>query len=121
MLRIASNLSFPKDAVTQTFGLLARRGSGKTYLEMKMTEEFVKAGLQTIFVDSMGVAWGLRASADGKGAGLPITIMGGEHGDVPLVPTAGRVIADLLAREPVTCILDIGEFRKNEQRRFMMD
>lgn len=30
-LKVAENLSLPADAVTQTFGFLGRKGSGKTY------------------------------------------------------------------------------------------
>lgn len=120
-LRISTSLALPIDAVTQTFGILAIKGVGKTYTELKMGEEFLKADLQTIFIDAMGVCWGLRASADGRGPGLSITIMGGDHADVPLVPTAGKVVADLLARENFPCILDISDFRKGEQRRFVMD
>jgi|FLYK01.1.fsa_nt_gi hypothetical protein len=120
-LHIAQGLALPLSAVTEVFGILARRGAGKTYTELKMAEEFVKAGLQIISIDSMGVFWGLRASADGKGSGLPVTIMGGDHADVPLVPTAGKVVAEVLAREPVSAILDVSDFRKNEQRRFVAD
>jgi hypothetical protein len=35
-------------------------------------------------VDSVGVWWGLHSSADGQHEGLPMVVMGGEHGDVPL-------------------------------------
>ena len=40
-------------------------------------------------MDPKGDWWGLRAAADGKGPGLPIVIVGGEHGDVPLEVGAG--------------------------------
>jgi len=120
-LHVFSGLALPKDAVTQTFGVLAIKGVGKTYLEMKLFEELVKLGLQAIAIDSMGVFWGLRAAANGVGPGLRVTIFGGERADVPLVPTAGRVIAELLARENIPAILDISDFRKNEQRRFVAD
>ena len=120
-LRISDALTLPISAITEVIGILALRGVGKTYTELKMAEEFVKAGLQIISLDSMGVFWGLRASADGKGPGLPVTIMGGDHADVPLVPTAGKVVAAVLAGEPISAILDISDFRKNEQRRFVAD
>jgi hypothetical protein len=120
-IRLSPDLTLPLSAVTEVFGILARRDSGKTYTELKMAEQFVGAGLQVVSIDSMGVFWGLRASADGRGPGLPITIMGGSHADVPLVPTAGKVVAEVLAREPISAILDISDFRKNEQRRFVCD
>lgn len=120
-LHIFDGLLIPKDAVTQTMGILAIKDAGKTYCQLKMGEQFLKHNLPSTFIDSMGVCWGLRSSADGKGEGFPITIMGGEHADVPLVPTAGKVVADLIARENISCVLDISDFRKHEQKRFVLE
>ena len=36
----------------------------------------------------------VSAAADGKHPGLPIVILGGDHGDVPLDVAAGQLIAD---------------------------
>jgi hypothetical protein len=120
-LRLGPGFSVPLDAVTQTFALLAKRGSGKTYTAAVMVEEMVAAGLPVAVLDPVGVLWGLRASADGKGPGLPVIILGGDHGDVPLEVTAGTVIADFVidARRPV--VLDLSLFRKGEQARFVTD
>lgn len=118
-LRISEELSLPLEAITQTFALLAKRGSGKTYTAAVMVEEMAAANLPVAVVDPVGVLWGLRASADGKGPGLPVVILGGEHGDVPLEPDAGEIIADFVieARRPV--VLDLSLFRKGEQARFV--
>lgn len=118
-LRIARGLALPTEAVTQTFAILAKRGVGKTYTAAVMVEEMVKAGLPVVVVDPIGVWWGLRSSADGKSEGLPVTILGGEHGDVPLEPGAGEVIADALVDDPFPAVLDLGLFRKGEQIKFM--
>ncbi len=121
VLRISKSLALPIDAVTETIGILAIKGVGKSYLEMLLAEQMLANNLPIIPIDSMGIFWGLRAHANGRSKGLPITIMGGDHADVPLVPTAGRVVAELLARENFACILDVSDFRKNEQRRFVME
>jgi hypothetical protein len=118
-LRIADNLTLPLEAVTQTFALLAKRGVGKTYTTLVMVEEMLKAGLQVVFADPVGVAWGLRASADGKGPGLPIVVLGGDHGDLPLEVTAGGIIADLIVDQHLSVVLDLSHLRKGEQTRFM--
>jgi DNA helicase HerA-like ATPase len=121
-LRIAQAVHLPLDAVTQTFAILARKGAGKTYTGMVMTEERVKAGLQVVVLDPLGAWWGLRSSADGKREGLPITIIGGEHGDVPLESTAGKVIADLVVDAGSAFILDLSSFESNAaQDRFVAD
>jgi hypothetical protein len=120
-LRIADNLILPAEAVTQTFAILAKRGVGKTYTASVITEEMLKAGLSVVVVDPIGVWWGLRASADGKREGLPIVVLGGDHGDVPLEVTAGDTIAALIVEEQLSVVLDLSRFRKGEQTRFMTD
>lgn len=113
-LRIASGLSLPLDAVTQTFGILARKGAGKTYTAAVFAEELIGVGLPVVILDPLGAFWGLRSSADGEKVGLPVTILGGEHGDVPLDPHAGKVIADLVVEQPGAYILDLSSFESNK-------
>lgn len=121
-LRIARGLSLPLDAVTQTFGILARKGAGKTYTASVFAEELIGAGLPVVILDPLGAFWGLRASADGEKPGLPVTILGGEHGDVPLESGAGKVIADLVVEQPGAYILDLSAFESNAaQDRFVTD
>lgn len=120
-LRIASELELPLEAVTQTFAVLAKRGVGKTYFVLVLVEEMLKHGLQVVVADPVGVTWGLRASADGKGPGLPIVVLGGDHGDLPLEEAAGKLIADLVVDERLSVVLDLARFRKGEQVRFMTD
>src|SRR6266498_1296679 len=120
-LRISREFSLPAEAVSETFAILAKRGAGKTYTASVLVEELLKAGLHAVVVDPVGVWWGLRASADGKRPGMPIVILGGDHGDVPLEVTAGQVIADLIVDEGISAVLDLAHFRKGEQVRFMTD
>jgi uncharacterized protein len=120
-LRISADLKLPVDAVTETFAFLAKRGAGKTYAAKVLAEEMLTAGAQVVILDPLDVWWGLRSSADGKGPGLPIAIFGGEHGDIPLEPTAGAFIADLLVSERLSAIVVTSEFSKNDQRRFATD
>ncbi len=75
--------------MSETFAILAKRGAGKTYTAAVLVEELLKAGLHAVVVDPVGVWRGLRASADGQGEGLPIVILGGDYGDVPLEVSAG--------------------------------
>jgi hypothetical protein len=119
-LTISKELELPKEAVTQTFAILAKRGSGKTYTGAVMAEEMLKAGLPTVIVDPVGVWWGLRAAANGKDEGLPIVVIGGEHGDLPLEEKAGEVIADLVVDQQRSVVLDLSLLRKGAQVRFMV-
>ena len=120
-LRIADNLSLPLEAVTQTFGILAKRGSGKTYTAAVLTEELLKAHAQVVVADPIGVWWGLRAAANGRDPGLPIVVMGGDHGDVVLEVGSGKVIAEFVVEEAQSVVLDLSLFRKGGQTQFMTD
>lgn len=121
MINLARNLKLSVEVQTQTFAVLAVRGAGKTYTLLKMAEQMYGDGLQFVFVDPTGVAWGLRSSADGKHAGLPILIFGGERGDVPLEVGSGALVADLIVNEGASCVLDLSDFRKGQMTRFMCD
>jgi hypothetical protein len=120
-LRIARGRSLPIDAVTQTFGILGKRGAGKTNTAVVIAEEMIRAGLPNIIVDPVGVWWGLRSSKDGQQKGLPVYIFGGEHGDIPLEEAAGHVVADFIVETRQPVVLDVSGFSKNAARRFMTD
>lgn len=121
MLRISKHLSLPTSVVTQTNAFLGVRGSGKSYLAMVLAEEMVKAGLPMVALDPLGGWFGLRSSADGKKAGLPVAILGGDHGDVPIEPASGATIADWLVKNRYPTVIDLSLFKKAEQRRFVTD
>lgn len=118
-LELSDDLILPIEAVTQTFAILAKRRVGKTYTASVMAEEMVKAGLPWVAIDPTGAWWGLRSSADGMSPGLPVIIIGGAHGDLPLEPGSGKVIAELVVSNPAHYILDLSETKSNaEQDRF---
>lgn len=118
-LVLAPELSLPLEAVTETFAILAKRGSGKTYTAAVLVEEMLKAGQTVVVADPVGVWWGLRSGADGIGPGLPIAILGGDHADAPLAVEAGAAVADLAAEERLSLVLDLSHFTPPEQTRFM--
>jgi len=120
-LKIAHDFYLPAESATQTFGILAIRGSGKTYTASVLAEEMLEANLPIVVLDPTGAWWGLRADADGKGPGYPIVVMGGDHGDVPLESTAGEVLADFVVEERQSVVLDMSHFRKGERARFVTD
>lgn len=121
-LHVAPGLVLPEDAVTQSFALLAVRRAGKSTAAADLAEEMHAAGLPWVAIDPKGDWWGLRSSKDGTGPGLPIPVFGGLHGDVPLTPESGRLIAEIVATENVTCILDVSDFpSKAAQMRFLTD
>jgi len=119
MLKIANNLSLPIEAVTQSFAILAKRRAGKSYTARRFMEQLMLAKQQVVAVDPKGDWWGVRYGADGKSPGLPVIVLGGEHGDLPLEVHSGEVIAKLAVEERVSVLLDLSSFRKNEVATFM--
>jgi uncharacterized protein len=86
-----------------------------------LVEELLKHGVQVVVADPVGVTWGLRASADGTRPGLPIVVLGGDHGDLPLDVASGQLIADLVVDERLSVVLDLSLLRKGQQVQFMTD
>ncbi len=67
----------------------------------------------------MGNWWALRLAADGKGKGYDIPVFGGIHGDVPLDPSAGELVARLIVEQGISVVLDVSDFTEGEQHRFV--
>jgi hypothetical protein len=122
-LKLASDLSLPLEVVTQKLGWIGTTGSGKTYGASKLAELLWDAHAQFVVLDPVGVWYGLRLAKDGKKpSDITIPIFGGLHGDVPLEPTAGAMMADLIVDRALTAILDVSQFESDAQKaRFAAD
>lgn len=118
-LHIADGLSLPIETTTQAIGIVAKRRVGKSYTARRIAEQLFKAGQQIVIVDPKGDWWGIRSAADGKSPGLPVVILGGERGDLPLDVSNGEVVAQLVTQERVSVLLDLSLFRKREVATFM--
>lgn len=120
-LEIASDLTLDSTAATQTFGIMARKGAGKTYLASKLVEQLASIDCPQVVIDPVGNWWGLTVAADGHGAGLSFVVLGGEKGDVELPPEGGAAVADLVIEKNLNVVLDVSSFSKGEMRRFVAD
>jgi hypothetical protein len=109
-LRLGDGLTLPLDAATDTFAIVGMRGAGKSATGRRMAEQMYANGLPFVAVDPVGKWFGLRSSADGKAPGIPIPILGGRHGDIPLERDAGALVADLIVDSRLSCILDLWLF-----------
>jgi hypothetical protein len=121
MIHLAPKLELPDSAVTQKFAFIGRSGSGKTYAAGKLAEGIFDAGGQLVVLDPVGVWWGLRLAANGKGKGLPIPVFGGLHEDIPLLPGGGAAVADAVVDARLSVVLDVSMMRKGERVRFATD
>ncbi|KQP62954.1 DUF853 family protein [Nocardioides sp. Leaf285] len=121
LLDIAPGLALPLQAVTDTFAVLAKRRAGKSNAAVVMAEEMYDHGLPWVAIDPKGDWWGVRSSGDGDAPGLAVTVFGGRHGDLPLEPSAGTLLADLVVEERMTCVLDVSEMDDPDRLRFLLD
>lgn len=115
---LSKDLELPTSAVTEKLAFIGRTGSGKTYAAQKLAEEMAGAGAQFVVLDPVGNWWGLRLAADGKKPGINIPVFGGLHGDVPLEPTSGKLVADLITERGISAILDVSMMRKGQRKDF---
>ncbi len=118
-LRIADDFALPLESVTQAIAILAKRRAGKSYTARKLVEQLHHTGQQVVIVDPKGDWWGVRTSADGQRAGLPILRLGGEHGDITITSSAGEALARFVVEERASILLDLSDFRKHEIANFM--
>ncbi len=101
--------------------MIAQRRRGKSYTAGVLAEEFLRIGAQTVILDPIGNWYGLRLRADGKTKGFSIPIFGGRHGDIPLEPTGGRLMARVIHEHDSSAIIDISMFSKTKMRQFVAD
>lgn len=112
--------TLPADAVTRTFGIFGMKDSGKTTAARVLVEGVCKIGGHAVVVDPVGVWWG--ATRAGSGPGIKGVVIGGEHGDVPLEETGGKLVAELvLAQQYPLVVIDTNLLRKAARHRFLAD
>jgi uncharacterized protein len=126
-LNISPKLSLPADAVTSTIVIYGGKGMGKTSMASVLVEEFAANDLRFAVLDPMGVWHGLRYSSSGKGPGIKVLILGGIHGDLPITPESGALVADLVVDEDASVVIDISRrpdgsmWAISERIRFVRD
>jgi hypothetical protein len=115
------SIQMPINAATKTFGILAKRGAGKTYTGGVLAEEFFKNNIPFIVFDPIDVWWGLRIDKNGKDKGLPIVVFGVEHADIKLDREMGRQIAQAIVKNNVSCVISTFGLPKVAQRHLIAE
>lgn len=120
-LHVFADVEIPVDyASVQKYAILARSGFGKSYTLAKLLEQFCDHGLFFVCLDPVGIHFSLRVGADGsREGGKDVIVLGGEHGNVPLSPEDGAMIADVVVDHPGRYVLDVSGFESDAaQDRF---
>lgn len=111
----------PEAAQQQHIAVLGKTGSGKTFAIKGIVEHWLATRQRVGIVDPTGAWWGLRSSKDGKGAGFPILVLGGDHGDLPLPALGGAAVARLLAEQGVNLVADTSLLTVGERTRWFTE
>lgn len=126
-LNISEDLAMPAaEAVCSTFLILGGKGMGKTNLGSVLAEELHHCKLRFSVIDPLDVWYGLQHGKTRDQAGLDVVILGGPHGDIPIEPLGGAVVADFVADEDVSTVIvmrraDGSMWTNGERVRFMTD
>ena len=106
------SITIPGKFITKCCNILAKRGSGKTYLAGVIEEEIAKAGYPMIIVDPMGAHWGIREL-------YPVLIFGGPHADIEIEPHNAELIASAIIDLKFSCLIDLVEWDQDVAREFV--
>lgn len=108
-----------RDYASQGNAILGIRDSGKSYAATYFAERLMDGGIPIIAFDPIGIWRFLRV--EGNGAGYPIVVAGGEHGDLPLTPASAPEIVRAAMREGISLVVDLYsmELSKADWRRIV--
>ena len=112
-LSVFEDVRIPVDyAPIQKYVTLGASDSGKTYLLARFAEQCAAAGIFFVILDPVGKHWSLRAGPDGSPDGgiADVYVLGGLHGDLPLDPKSGALIADVVVDHPGRYVIDVSTF-----------
>jgi uncharacterized protein len=110
----------PSGVLAQHVIALGKTRSGKSTAVRVLVEGLLDADKPVCIVDPKGDWWGIKSSADGKKAGYPLVIFGGEHADVPINEHSGAAVAELIATGNRSCLIDLGGWMVGERTRFFV-
>ena len=117
---LASNLRLSAvELATSVTSVLGIRGSGKSNLAAVLVEGFLDAQIPVVVLDRVGIWFSLRLDRDGKTPSrYEIPVLGGAHGDIALLPSAGAQVAEALAAGQSSAVLDISRFSQAGRIKF---
>lgn len=118
-IHLGEGLALPLDIITMRSLVLGVSGSGKSTFGRLLAEKIHEAGQRFCVIDLKNDWWGLKSSADGKHAAIPVVIVGGPRADIPLDENAGAAVADIVAETPHSFVIDLDELSKGRGIRFL--
>jgi uncharacterized protein len=118
VLQVGDEARWPLEAVTETFAIVGKRGSGKTSVAVVMAEEMLAAGQRIVVIDPTGVWWGLGRDDAGHPTGHHVTVVGGDHGHEPLREEDADDLATRATTGVGALVIDTSAISRAAARRF---
>lgn len=109
----------PDAALDADIAILAKKGSGKTYTARGIVERLLAMERRVLILDPLSSWWGLKSSADGESPGFPIAVFGGPHGGMPLTEAMAEPLGEIIARENLPAVIDMGGLTKAASMRIV--
>ena len=113
------------DSAAMTCAILAKKGSGKTYLGMVLAEEFMSCSnlqVPVVVIDPTGVWLGLLATSEGRPSSFSMLALGGVHADLAITRKQGAQAAEIVHELwPKSVLLDLSLMEPAEQHEFVAD
>lgn len=112
----------PDAALEHHIAVLGKTGSGKSYLTQGIIERLIAKRQRVCVIDPTDRYWGLRLAPDGKKpSGKEIVIFGGKHADLPLGPTHGVALAEIVGTSATPVIIATRLMTVGQRTRFFGD
>ena len=122
-IQLGTKLSVPAaEYATQVTAAIGMRGAGKSNVITVGVEGLLTHRIQVVILDPVGIHFGVRLDDGGKRPSkFHIPVLGGLHGDIPLLAQGGGLVAESLAASGSPAVLDVSGFSKGERIRFAAD
>lgn len=117
------NFEFPAHILPKHTAILGMTGSGKSTTARDLVEQVVGEGSRVCILDTVKSDWwGITSSKSGNAAGLPFTILGGDHGHLALDKGMGKALGEIVGRgELKLSIVDMADFGAGDASHFFVD
>lgn len=111
----------PEKIFEQHMIVLGKTGAGKSSAIRSMAEHLLREGKRVVIITAKADWWGIKLAADGKHAGYPLVVFGGDHQDMPLHHQSGKTMAELLGTGNRSAVLQMRDFMPGERTQFWID